>query len=268
VNGAERININHLVPLPGSRIITGKLKFLRAKREFSVPGLLDTRQIRFIEKYKSVFISQWFVPGCRSNSRFRPSITKRLHEYCAVHYRAFNYLFSEAGISPSSLFACIRRGICFRGLSREVRRLAGPKRYLVFREIYKYERGLKRLVDRHPGRIPERGDTSPLDITAKYSLSDRVELLSTTAAVYGFMSVGKKEAGADRDGRFFLCLADTGPRIETYKVSRGCYSVFRALSGNSPKLLQNIPGMRSGEKREALVNALEKLNSIGGLIRG
>lgn len=264
--GAERININHLSPLPGTRIVEEKLRFFRAKREFSVSGLLDQGHIRFVERHKSIFISHWFVTGCRSNSRYRPSISKRLHEYCAVHYRSFNYLFSEAGMRPSDLFDTIRRGVNYRGLFRAVREAADGAHYLAFREMYKYERGLKRLVDRHPSRKREVSDVPQLDLMARYSLSDRVELIRATAAVYEFMTAGRKQGEPD-GRRLFLCLVDTGPRIETYKISPVCFDVYKTLIGNSGKSLGAIISRQESGRQIELISALHKMNSIGGLIR-
>ncbi len=268
VNGTERVNLNHLSPLPGTKIANEKVKFLRAKRDFRVPGLLDSRFIDFIEKHKPVFGSHWFVTGCKANERFRPSVTKRLHEYCAVHYRSFNYLFSDAGVLPSQLFEQIERSLRYEGLFEKISAITGPKEYGLFREIYKYERSIKRLVSLYPDRRPALLKFSPLELTAHYSLSKRIEILKTKSSLGGFLSLGGKAASKDGNSRIFICLMDAGTTIETYKISRPCFVVFKALQGNTSKKLSEILEMTTKHDAKAdVIRALEKLNSMGGLKR-
>lgn len=262
--GAERINLAHLFPLPGTVYARKKLVFFEDKEELLSSNLLCKDVVNgLILRHKAVFSSFWRVADKKANTELPPSVTRKLHLYCAGHYRSFNYLFSRAGVRPVDLFKVLRPGAGPERFLNDIKTLLAPPHGAGFVEFFRYECCIKALADgsRAGSRVPK--------LPFGKRLSRRVILFRSTMALSDLLASGAIRGTDAVDKEAFFCLVDMGRTIESFEISKPQFAFLRKLCDKPQSRRKSlIGGFLKDPVEEHLMQPLRELQKIGVLADG
>lgn len=263
---AERVNLCHLFPLPGTAIAE-KGPFSPGKKSTYRPPQLaaDARTRKLVYEFPYIFRSFWSLPDRPGRTALLPSATQALHGYGVDHYRSFNYLFRRAGVRPSALFGVLGREASQGEIFKTIKRLAGRENYEVFSELFRYEVRLNRLVGSRdsgkPAAPPEYEEGR------KYSLTGKIALFRSSINIPSYLGTELPAAAAAPAGQeTLLCLVDGGKEVETFEIQRDLFSALnkmRAGRGCTPRAL--LSAIREKKARLLVERSLRRLLKMGAL---
>lgn len=263
---AERVNINHLFPLPGTAIAE-KNPVCPVNAAFYRPPQFaaDRKTKKLVFSNPNIFRSFWSLADIPGNTGLAPSATERLHKYGVEHYRSFNYLFSSAGIPPSALFPALGKKSRERSILKEIKGLSGKRHYRIFLEMFRYESLLMKMLENRSYEPPSV--CGPLfDKGSEYSLSPRIRLHQSPLHLPSYLeSEAGRQQGDPEDLRTFLCLIDSGKQIETYEIRKELFSILNKMRGTGSRLRELVLSIRENKIRTDVWRSLRMIFKMGGL---
>ena len=263
---AERVNINHLFPLPGTAIARNNPVSAVRARSYRAPQLLaDRKTKKLVFRNPEIFRSFWSFADMPGNTPLVPLATERLHRYGVEHYRSFNYLFSRAGIPPSALFPLLGKKGSRQYILKGIKALAGPRHYRIFSEIFRYESLLMKMLENRSCDSPSLSGRA-FDEGAKYLLSSRINLFQSPLHLPSYLESeeGASPAAAE-ERRTFFCLVDGGKRIETYEIRKEIFLILKAMSGTGSRARTLLREVRDDRVRKNVARSLKMIFKMGVL---
>lgn len=263
---AERVNLCHLFPLPGTAIAE-KGPFSPGKRAtYRLPQLAaDARTRKLVEEHPYIFRSFWSLPDRPGRTALLPSATLALHGYGVDHYRSFNYLFSRAGVRPSALFGVLGRESSQGEIFREIKRLSGRENYKIFSELFRYEARLNRLVGSRDSGKPAA--PPKYEEGRKYALTGKIALFRSSVNIPSYLGTELPDSvAAPAGGETLLCLVDGGKEVEAFEIQEELFSVLnemRGVRGVTPRAL--LSGILEKKARLVVGHSLRRLLKMGAL---
>ncbi len=263
---AERVNINHLFPLPGTAVAAKNPVYPLKAASYRPPQLAadkKTRELVFANPY--IFRSFWSFADRPGNTGLPPAATEALHTYGVEHYRSFNYLFSRAGVRPGALFGILGKKGPERGIVKKISALAGPPHGRVFSELFRYESRLMKMVENR-GTLPPSGARRRYDEGSKYSLSSKVGLFKSPLPLPSYLEPEPPGSPSARAARTtFLCLIDIGKKIDAYEIHEELFRALGKMSGKGARPRDLVPSVRGAEARSIVRQSLKKIFEMGVL---
>lgn len=266
VLGAERVNILHLFPLPGTAE-AGPRTFTPGKDHVYRPPLLaaDEKTRKQAMAHPYIFRHLWSAVDGPGKTRLSPDATWEIHDFGVEHYRSFNYLFSRAGLMPRSLFPLLGRKRAKHEVLKDIAALVAPEQARVFLEIFRYETLVSRLVGDRLSR-PKfrpcgfRGDR-------KYALAKSSVLFSTPVPLPAYLGAELPETPAETSvPRTYLCLVDTGENIEAFEVEKDLFAVLSGLRGiHGGSLTDLLSCIGDKKRRRAVEGYIRQLLKMGAI---
>jgi hypothetical protein len=263
---AERVNILHLFPLPGTAV-AGKPPFFPEKDTVYRPPQISADAItkKLVSANPYIFRHFWSLPDGPGQTKLLPSATWELHDYGVDHYRSFNYLFSHAGVRPSALFHILGDKKTDRDVFRVIRGIVGREPYRVFSEMFRYENLLNRMI----GTRESRPRAASLEFSAerRYSLSGNIALFRSSVRLPDYLGTELPPGVPGPAERpTFLCLVDSGGDVETFEIQEKLFSVLQAMRGASGLSLGAlVSSVRGKQDRSMVSGSLKKLVKMGAL---
>lgn len=262
VMGAERVNILHLFPLPGTEIAERTRK-VSAKNSYYTPPLIasDGKTRGMIHGHPEIFRQFWALKDRPGRSLLLPHATWRLQELAVGHYRSFNYLFSVPGLPPAAVFPVLSGRAWKPGLTACIRKKLKPSEFLVFREIFRYEKLLLKMVKARGTAAPRKA--RPFDVGRPYRLSGKAFLLESRIRLSDYLGPGPLPE-RPRPGRTLLCLVDTGEDIESFELEPRLFKALKAAK-RRPARPGDMPREEGLGGKEDLIRHLNDLADMGAI---